>query len=52
MGKYTRKKYNKSRKNKKQKGGFLKNLTTDIVMLWKNPHHVSTPNDCCPCVFS
>ena len=62
MGKYTRKKNRKNfskssqkkgkRKNKKQKGGFLKNLTTDIVMLWQNPHQITTPNDCCPCVFS
>ena len=52
MSKYTRKKNRKSKKYKKQKGGFLKNLTTDIVMLWENPHNIATPNDCCPCVFS
>ena len=59
MSRYTRKKnkkskskYNKKNKKTKQKGGFLKGLTTEIVRLWTNPHSQYTPNDCCPCVFS
>ena len=42
----------RKRKSRKQKGGYLKQLTDEIVMLWKNPHESGTPMDCCPCVFS
>lgn len=34
------------------KGGFFKQLTDKIINLWENPHRTTTPNDCCPCVFS
>ena len=46
----TRKRKRKSRK--RQRGGFFKQMTNKIVMLWQNPHKSSTPMDCCPCVFS
>lgn len=46
-------KYNrKSKRNKKlfkQKGGFRKQITDDVIRFFQNPHRVK--RDCCPCVF-
>ena len=35
---------------KKQRGGFIRKLTKEMIDMWKNPH--AYQNDCCPCVFT
>ena len=44
------KKSKRKRKNSKR-GGMRRKLNDQMITTFQNPHSVSFPNDCCPCVF-